>query len=121
MEESVAGLIPRELIGAVIQALLFALAPLAVSDGETRRILAWMESAKRIPVKATCCPSGPTGCLGGRGFAFLSHTGTLQTCGFVETPCGSVRDHGFDFRLTVAAAENPLGASGNCRGRTAPR
>ena len=98
-----------------------ALAPLAVSDGETRRILAWMESAKRIPVKATCCPSGPTGCLGGRGFAFLSHTGTLQTCGFVETPCGSVRDHGFDLRAAIAAAENPLGASGNCRGRTAPR
>ena len=92
-----------------------ALAPLAVSDEETQRILAWMESVKEIPVKATCCPSGPTGCLGGRGFAFLSHTGVLQTCGFVEAPCGSVKEHGFDFRATVAAAANPLGASGNCR------
>ena len=92
-----------------------ALAPLAVSDDETRRILAWMESVKEIPVKATCCPSGPTGCLGGRGFAFLSHTGALQTCGFVEKPCGSVKEHGFDFRATIAAASNPLGESGNCR------
>lgn len=92
-----------------------ALAPLAVSDEETQRILAWMESVKEIPVKATCCPSGPTGCLGGRGFAFLSHTGVLQTCGFVEAPCGSVKEHGFDFRATIAAASNPLGESGNCR------
>ncbi len=92
-----------------------ALAPLAVSDDETRRILAWMESVKEIPVKATCCPPGPTGCLGGRGFAFLSHTGVLQTCGFVEAPCGSVKEHGFDFRATIAAAANPLGESGNCR------
>ena len=37
MEESVAGLIPRELIGAVIQALLFALAPLAVWFFTARR------------------------------------------------------------------------------------
>ena len=92
-----------------------ALAPLAVADGETRRIRAWRESVKEIPVKAPCCPSGPTGCLGGRGFAFLSHTGALQTCGFVEKPCGSVKEHGFDFRATIAAASNPLGESGNCR------
>ena len=92
-----------------------ALAPLAVSDEETQRILVWMKSVKEIPVKATCCPSGPTGCLGGRGFAFLSHTGVLQTCGFVEAPCGSVKEHGFDFRATIATASNPLGESGNCR------
>jgi len=94
-----------------------ALAPLAVSGEETMRILSWMDSVKEIPVKATCCPSGPTGCLGGRGFAFLSHTGVLQTCGFVETPCGSVKEHDFDFRATIAAASNPLGASGNCRNK----
>jgi len=92
-----------------------ALAPLAVPNEETRRILAWMDSVEDIPVKATCCPSGPTGCLGGRGFAFLSHTGVLQTCGFVETPCGSVRDHGCNLRSAVACASNPLGERGNCR------
>lgn len=92
-----------------------ALAPLAISDEETRRVLAWMEAERGIAMKATCCPSGPTGCLGGRGFAFLSHTGVLQTCGFVETPCGNIREHGFDFRATIEAAVNPLGAAGNCR------
>ena len=92
-----------------------ALAPLAISSEETKRVLAWMASSDGIAMKATCCPSGPTGCLGGRGFAFLSHTGVLQTCGFVEDPCGSIRDYGLDFRAMVAAAQNPLGAAGNCR------
>ena len=87
---------------------------LALSPEERLKVLDWMETSP-IPVKATCCPEGPTGCLGGRGFAFLSHVGTLQTCGFVETPCGNIRDFGFDFRAMVAAAMNPLGEDGNCR------
>ena len=85
----------------------------ALSPEERRGVLDWMAGSP-IPAKATCCPEGPTGCLGGRGFAFLSHVGTLQTCGFVEKPCGNVRDFGFDLRATVAAACNPLGATGCC-------
>ena len=92
-----------------------ALAPLALDDVQTRRVLDWMAAGGELPMKATCCPSGPTGCLGGRGFAFLSHVGTLQTCGFIEAPCGSIREHGLDFRELVAAAANPLGECGNCR------
>ena len=58
----------------------------------------------------------PCGCLGGRGFAFLSHVGDLQTCGFIDRPCGNVRDFACDFRALIASAPNPLGARGTCRG-----
>jgi heme b synthase len=30
------------------------------------------------------------GCLGGTGFCFISHTGTVQPCGFLELDCGNV-------------------------------
>ena len=58
----------------------------------------------------------PCGCLGGRGFAFLSHVGDLQTCGFIDRPCGNIRDFACDFRALIASAANPLGARGTCRG-----
>jgi AdoMet-dependent heme synthase len=35
------------------------------------------------------------GCLGGIGFCFVSHTGEVQPCGFLNTPCGSVRRSSF--------------------------
>ena len=37
------------------------------------------------------------GCLGGQGFAFVSHVGTVQICGFLEVECGDVRQADFDF------------------------
>jgi len=88
-----------------------AIADLALDDDETRRVIAWARDRK---TKLTCCPQAGT-CIGGRGFAFLSHVGDLQTCGFVDVPCGNVRDFDYDFRALVAAAKNPLGSCGNCR------
>ncbi|MDR2668748.1 MAG: heme b synthase [Desulfovibrio sp.] len=35
------------------------------------------------------------GCLGGTGFCFISHTGQLQPCGYLELDCGNVRDTAF--------------------------
>ena len=81
------------------------------SDAETDAVIAWA-AGKRT--KLTCCPRAGT-CIGGRGFAFLSHTGMLQTCGFVQKPCGNIRAFDFDFARLVSAAVNPLGAEGNCR------
>ena len=49
-------------------------------------------------------------------FAFLSHVGDLQTCGFIDVPCGNIRDFDFNFRALAAAAVNPLGPHGTCRG-----
>lgn len=38
------------------------------------------------------------GCLGGTGFAFISHRGIVQICGFLDVPCGDVRKSNYDFR-----------------------
>ena len=111
------------------------IADYALTPEQTRQTLDWaFRKAKEGPlaIKETCCPSAltywaerggesvcgprPCGCLGGRGFAFLSHVGELQTCGFMETPCGNIRDFGYDLRALVASAANPLGARGSCRG-----
>lgn len=82
-----------------------------LSDDQTRELIAW---SKSHTCKLTCCPMAGT-CRGGCGFAFLSHVGVLQTCGFVEDPCGNVRDFGCDFRALCAAAVNPLALRGTCR------
>jgi radical SAM protein with 4Fe4S-binding SPASM domain len=37
------------------------------------------------------------GCLGGQGFAFISHTGKVQICGFLEEEAGDLRASAFDF------------------------
>jgi radical SAM protein with 4Fe4S-binding SPASM domain len=38
------------------------------------------------------------GCLGGKAFAFISHVGKVQICGFLETECGDLRRENLDFR-----------------------
>ncbi len=35
------------------------------------------------------------GCLAGTGFCFISHTGTVQPCGFLHTDCGDVTKQTF--------------------------
>jgi len=41
--------------------------------------------------------SGTTrGCLAGVGFAFISHTGIVQTCGYMDLECGDLRKSSFD-------------------------
>jgi AdoMet-dependent heme synthase len=37
------------------------------------------------------------GCTGGISFAFISHVGDVQICGFLPVVCGNVRDNNFDF------------------------
>ncbi len=94
--------------GAGISAL--ALAP-AARD----KALAWIagqEHSAPLRIRTTCAPQyrrfrkpavagEPArpfrGCMGGRGFVFLSHTGILQPCGFLDVPCGDLRAAGFDF------------------------
>ncbi len=38
------------------------------------------------------------GCMGGQSFAFISHTGIIQICGFLETECGNIRKSGYDLK-----------------------
>ena len=35
------------------------------------------------------------GCMGGQSFAFVSNTGKVQICGFLETECGDIRNEPF--------------------------
>jgi len=42
--------------------------------------------------------SPATGCMAGDGFVFISHTGILQPCGFLDVPSGDLRSVDFDFQ-----------------------
>lgn len=81
-----------------------------------------LEAEGRLPLHLTCAPqfmrrvppaagrpapgaSSFNGCLAGNRFAFLSHTGDLQPCGFLDIPCGNVRDFGCDFAAAYEASE----------------
>lgn len=37
------------------------------------------------------------GCMGGQSFAFISHIGRVQICGFLETECGDIRASDYNF------------------------
>ena len=42
--------------------------------------------------------SGPAaGCMGGKSFAFISHVGQVQICGFLEEAAGNLRENNLDF------------------------
>lgn len=36
--------------------------------------------------------------MGGKSFAFVSHTGKVQICGFLDVACGDLRREAFNFR-----------------------
>ncbi len=94
------------------------IADLALDPAERDRALEWISAqAKTSPirVKTTCAPQykkflpvdGPPfrGCMGGRGFVFISHTGILQTCGFLDLPCGELRSCNFNFEKLYRESE----------------
>ncbi len=64
-----------------------------------------------IPVHFTCHPAG---CLGGRGFAFISARGELKMCGFTDGVLGSLAACGFDMHRLFAIAPDPP-PKGSCR------
>lgn len=91
-----------------------ALRELALSSAESEIAMKWafaMDRQGPIHVRETCSPQAirvweslgrpgtrPSGCMGGRGFVFISHTGILQPCGFLDIPCGDLRQAGYDFK-----------------------
>ena len=118
-----------------------------ISPAEYERTLNWIYERSReldIRLKPTCAPhyhrivrqreaaAGRTvtpqshglfamtkGCLGGQGFAFVSHRGILQACGFLDVPCGDVREAGFDLRTLYETAPvfRELRAAGGYHGK----
>ena len=72
-------------------------------------VLNWLyerEEEGKIEMKVTCAPHyyrivkerggvpKSAGCLAGKSFLFISHTGVAQPCGYLELPCGDVRREG---------------------------
>lgn len=43
-------------------------------------------------------PPADAGCMGGKSFAFVSHSGKVQICGFLDVECGDLRRENFDLR-----------------------
>ena len=84
----------------------------ALSPQEYERILgdiARIAADSPLEIKPTCSPHyiriagsparGMTmGCLGGRGFVFISHRGKVQICGFLECEAGDLRREGYDMK-----------------------
>lgn len=61
------------------------------------RIVRQQESLSRSPLTAHRSPlhSLTKGCMGGQYFAFVSHIGKVQICGFLELECGDIRKEPF--------------------------
>jgi radical SAM protein with 4Fe4S-binding SPASM domain len=109
---------------------------LALSPEDTESVLRWafeMDRLGPIHVRETCAPQAvriwnslgkpgqpPAGCMGGRGFVFISHTGMLQPCGFLDVPSGDLKAYGFDFKMAYEASpvfrdlSHPDGYHGAC-------
>lgn len=45
------------------------------------------------------------GCLGGKAFAFISHRGQVQICGFLDVECGDVRAEDYNFQKIWETSE----------------
>ena len=88
-----------------------------LSPSEYEESLQWLatqQARQDIVVRVTCAPhyqrilrqrghktGGPPGmggCMGGKSFAFISHRGIVQICGFLDVECGDLRAEGMDFR-----------------------
>lgn len=61
------------------------------------RIMRQRAHAENTPVTRECfgMDALTRGCLGGTGFCFISHTGQVQPCGYLELNCGNVRETPF--------------------------
>ncbi len=53
------------------------------------------EEGKEVTFQTFGLDAVSRGCLGGTGFAFISHVGQVQPCGYLEIDCGNVREKSF--------------------------
>jgi len=81
---------------------------------QTLHWLAGQQSRGDIRIRVTCAPHyqrvirqlgvrgdsahQPKGCMGGQSFAFISHRGKVQICGFLDTEAGDLREENLDFK-----------------------
>jgi AdoMet-dependent heme synthase len=57
------------------------------------------------------------GCLGGSAFCFISHTGQVQPCGYLELDCGRIEDKGFAEIWSESAVFQDLRDLGRYKGK----
>jgi len=78
---------------------------------ETLKALAQEKNKSTLGIKITCAPHlnrilaqehlepaaslTGRGCMAGVSFCFISHTGDLQPCGYLDLKCGNIREQGF--------------------------
>jgi len=55
-------------------------------------------AGRAVTVKTHGLNAMTKGCLGGQGFAFISNTGKVQICGFLEKEAGDLRVCNYDFQ-----------------------
>jgi radical SAM protein with 4Fe4S-binding SPASM domain len=61
------------------------------------------------------------GCMGGKGFAFISYRGDVQICGFLDVPAGNLIENNFNFKKIWEESEllreirNASDYTGKCR------
>ncbi|MBM4323447.1 MAG: heme b synthase [Deltaproteobacteria bacterium] len=53
------------------------------------------QEGKKITFETHGLDAVTRGCLGGISFCFISHTGQVQPCGYLELNCGNVREKSF--------------------------
>jgi radical SAM protein with 4Fe4S-binding SPASM domain len=94
---------------------------LSLSPADTEAVLRWAferDAVGPIHVRETCAPQAvriwhglgkpgtqPAGCMGGKSFVFISHTGILQPCGFLDVDSGNLRNVDFDFQKAYATSK----------------
>ncbi|MBN1435993.1 MAG: radical SAM protein [Sedimentisphaerales bacterium] len=117
---------------------------------QTLQYLAQQSTTAAIPIRVTCAPhyqriirqnksfaipdaahpqtptKFQTGCMGGKTFAFISHTGSVQICGFLEQSAGQLTQnnldfqaiwHNSDFLRSIRAVDEYQGKCGFCEYR----
>jgi heme b synthase len=128
------------------------IADTAINAEEYEETLNWFYDQREntpLQLKATCAPhyyrilrqrakkDGKTvtfqthgldavtrGCLGGTGFCFISHTGIVQPCGFLQLNCGDITQTSFstiwnssEVFLSLRNYDNLKGKCGKCEYR----
>ncbi|UCH20731.1 MAG: SPASM domain-containing protein, partial [Deltaproteobacteria bacterium] len=53
------------------------------------------QEGKKVTFQTHGLDAVTRGCLGGIGFCFISHTGDVQPCGYLDVNCGNVKDTRF--------------------------
>jgi len=113
----------------------------AVEYENVLKSLAEAKKASALEIKITCAPHfnriltqeypdlalnlRGRGCMAGVSFCFISHKGELQPCGYLDIPCGNLRDSGFKKSWFESEVFNDLrdwskykGKCGICKFRT---